>query len=240
VVDQALVAQRLASGTPEQQSEAAALVQRLRTEVIRPELRSALINALTRANSAAAERDRAARRGEALTPLYDGEYRSKLLRSIVKLKAPAAIPALAGALGTGGLAFNALADFGDVAAAAVLAAAKSQQSSTAMVHDALIALRFMVESGGKPLSVMNRNAVYQVAMTRLDDKQQDVTLLWQAIDLASAFPDATIRGKVRTLADDAAALTGRNIDASLHAQTRKRAADRAAGVPALPRRKVAG
>ena len=57
-----------------------------------------------------------------------------------------AIPALAGALGTGMRVVRALTAFGDAAALAVLQIVRSPASSKEAVDDGLVALRLMVEA----------------------------------------------------------------------------------------------
>jgi hypothetical protein len=205
-----------------------------------PELRTALIGALAREARVHVRRWEAGRRGEVLQPLEDPEFVNDIARVVAELRDPEAIPALTAALGSASVVPHALAGFGEQAAPLVLAVVLSADSWYEAVNEALIALRFMVEmSSIRPLSPGTLSEVRRAAELRLtrpgDPPGTGTTLRW-AIDLAVALDDPVLRRIVEVLATDWNAVVARGIeDAGLVDQTQKRAIDRLAGVPALPR-----
>jgi len=82
-------------------------------------------------------RDEAGRRGEIVAPLEDAEFIFRVARVVAQLKDPQAIPALAGALGTGFTVIDALVEFGAQAAPRALAVVMSPQSVKSAVDDGL-------------------------------------------------------------------------------------------------------
>jgi hypothetical protein len=150
---------------------------------------------------------------------------------------PHAIPALAGALGTGStLVRDALADFGEQAAPDVLRLVTAQDTRYDAVGDGLMALRFMVEGARtRPLSPSTRDQIRRAAMQRLTGEQYFSTL-WYAIDLAVALDDPELRRIVQAIASDRNELVARGVSApDIIALTQKRAAARLAGEPPEPR-----
>ena len=99
-----------------------------------------------------------------------------------------------------------------------------------------MALRFMVESAGtRPLSAGVREKIAQAAGQWLAARQQSILTLGAAIDLAAVLGDTDLRRILESLASDPNAVASRGIAAGSIEWIRKRAADRLAGVPPLPR-----
>ena len=187
---QSQLASKLLHGDETERSKAIEIAQHLKPANVSDELRAALFAAPATENGVHADRERAARRGEQLRALYDPEARLKAVRAVVPFHDSRAIPALAGALGTGGLAWCALADFGDQAAPAVLRVVRSPESNTSEVTDGLRALRLMIEHA--PPSSGSRGQI-RAAVRDLLTGPQEITKLWQAIDLGVALGDAELR-----------------------------------------------
>jgi hypothetical protein len=165
------------------------------------------------------------------------EIEAACLGSALDLKSPRAIPELVKTLGLG-FTFvpHQLAEFGEDAAPAVLAAVTSAESDRELVATGLMALRFMVEgAGSRPLSAGTRERIRQAAERWLDARQQSILTLGAAIDLAAALGDPGFRRILESLASDPNAVASRGIDAGSIEWIRKRATDRLAGVPPLPR-----
>lgn len=180
----------------------------------------------------------ASRRGEKPPPLVDPERLFPLVSAVAKLRDPASIPALAAALGTGFGSIRALSAFGQQAVPAILAEEASQENGTSAVNHALIALRFIVEDasarGGLPEAMVRD--LRRVAARRLAARDGSPTTLWRAIDLAWSLQDEELQQSVYALSSDASVIVERGItDPQLIEQTQRRAADRVAGVPTLPR-----
>ena len=132
-----------------------------------------------------------------------------------------------------------LAAFGESAVPAILAAESLPESGTGAVNHALIALRFIAEgaSAGSVLSERALAELRRVAARRLSNAEGSATttLRW-AIDLAWVVQDKDLRQSVEVLATDPNVVIARGItDPGLIEQTQRRAADRIAGVPPLPR-----
>ncbi len=203
-------------------------------------VRSALFTALEHEGRMHAERYRAAKRGEFLPELEDAEFIGALTRAVVELKDSRAIQGLVAALGTGAIVTNALADFGEAAAPAVIAVVTSNESVPDAVDHALITLRFMVEgSRDRPLAPATLASINRAAKQRLTGRQPFVTAIWRAIDLAMVLQDPGLSAIVKSIADSPLEIYGRGVDdPELVERTQKLAADRLAGVPALPVRKA--
>jgi len=200
------------------------------------DLRAALIEALDSANQVQATRSKAPRHGEKLQDLYDPEFQVKVARTLARLKDPRTIPVLAGALGTGGVVTDALADFGERAVPDVRRVVVSPESDTWLVNDGLEALRFMVEAGN--ISAKARKEIRSAAKMRLLSNKQNVTTLWWAIDLGAALNDPELKQIIRSPASDRKAIVARGlIDPYEIDKTQRRALDRLAGVAAFPRKR---
>ncbi len=164
------------------------------------------------------------------------EIEATCLGSALDLKSPKAIPELVKTLGLGfSMVPRQLAEFGEAAAPAVLAVVTPAEADREVVASGLLALRFMVEGAGqRPLSAGTRERIKRAAEQWLAARQQSILTLGAAIDLAAALGDPDLRRILESLASDANAVASRGIDGSIE-RIRKRAADRLAGVPPLPR-----
>jgi hypothetical protein len=228
--DQRALALQLLQGPGAERSRALEAVRALGANSTGPELRAALITLLERNN-------RAARRNEGLATVESPEFIAHVAHVVSQLEDPQAIPALAGALGTGStLVRDALADFGEGAAPAVLAVVNSSETHYNAVDEGLITLRFLVEgTGPRPLSAGTLDQIRGAARQRLTGKQY-FTTLWRAIDLAVALNDPSLRQTVQVLASDATEVSARGVtNPDLIAKTQERATQRLAGGPASPR-----
>ena len=165
------------------------------------------------------------------------EIEATCLGSALDLKSPRVIPELVKTLGLGfSIVPQQLAEFGEDAAPAVLAAVTSADSDREVVGTGLMALRFMVEGAGpRPLSAGARERITQAAEQWLAARQQSILTLGAAIDLAAVLGDPDLRRILESLASDPNAVASRGIDAGSIHWIQKRAADRLAGAPPLPR-----
>lgn len=202
------------------------------------EERGALIKALYDEALRHRRHDVASRRGEKPPPLVDPERIFPLVSAVAKLHDPGSIPALAAALGTGFGSIRALSAFGQQAVPAILAEEASQENGTSAVNHALIALRSIVEDasarGGLPEAMVGD--LRRVAARRLAARDGSPTTLWWAIDLAWSLRDKELQQSLYALSSDASVIVERGItDPQLIEQTQRRAADRVAGIPPLPR-----
>jgi hypothetical protein len=231
--DQRVLVQQLLRGNAGERSAALWNAIVLGPEKAGPELRAALI-ALLEANNKIVEEAR--RRGVATATLENPEFIAHVAHAVSQLQDPLAIPALTRALDSGStLVSDALAEFGDEAAPAVLAVVTSRGSRHDAVDLGLVTLRFMVEEiRTHPLAAGTVNQIRRAAQQRLTGKQY-FTTLWSAIDLAAALGDAELRELLEVLASDPNEVFARGVeDPDLIQRTKKRAADRLAGVP-MPR-----
>jgi hypothetical protein len=165
------------------------------------------------------------------------EIEATCLGSVLDLKSPQAIPELVKTLGLG-FTFvpRQLAEFGEDAAPAVLAVVTAAESDRVVVFTGLMALRFMIEGAApRPLSAGTRERIRQAAEQWLAARQQSILTLGAAIDLAAVLGDPGLRRILESLASDPNAVASRGIDARSIESIRKRAADRLAGIPPLPR-----
>lgn len=241
-VDQRAIAKGLLAADGADRVRALARAEAIRPADMGPELRSALIEALEREGELLARREAARQRGEAVPPLerlQDPEFILALARLVIELRDPRAIPALAGALGTGGRVTQAVVDFGEQAVPAVVAVVMSPESSPYAISDGLIALRCMVEGAGvSPLSARTLEAVRRAVEFRLTSlgrlASTGGTLRW-AVDLAVALDSPGLRRIVESLSVDPNEVIARGVtDPDLIARTQRHATERLAGVPARP------
>ncbi len=150
---------------------------------------------------------------------------------------PRAIPRLARSLGLGFSSVRrTLAGLGEQAAPAVLDVLTSERSGPGEINDALMTLRFMVETAyAGSLSDASLERIRQATEQRLAGVQR-LTTLWRAIDLAIVLEDPRLRQIVESLASDPDEVIARGVEEpDLIERTQQRAADRLAGVPARPR-----
>jgi hypothetical protein len=196
-------------------------------------LRAALITLLDRQNDIVVD---TARRGEFLADVEDPEFISQLSRLVAELHDPRAIPALSVAIYGGLAAMRGLAAFGEPAVQTVVGVVMSQDMHHDFVDHGLKTLRFMVEGNQEhPLSADALEQIRRATEQRLTGKQNLMTL-WYAIDLAAVLGDTDHRIIIQSLATDANAVAALGIsDPDLIEKTQERAAERLAGIPALPR-----
>lgn len=234
-IDQEEVARRLLTGNGSERGRALVSVLRIGRENVTPQLRSALITALEREGRLVAEILAHRARGAVVPNGENPELIAGLAKVVATFRDRRVIPALAGALGSSPQAIHALAEFGEPAAPAVFQVLENT-ASTSVEMDAMLALRFMVEGVGGPLSAGTRDRMRQVARERLTTRQESITTVRSAIDLAVALNDAELRRIVQSLASDRNAVIAlRDTDAEMITTTQRIAAERLAGVPPRPR-----
>ena len=238
-VDQSSVARQLIEAdNASQRREALQRARGVSPQKLSRELRAALIDTLDREGKSLVDGYRKRSRGEFVEYREDPEFITEVARAVAETQDPLAIPALAGVLGTGFIVIRALAAFGEKAVPTVVDVVTSQDSIHYAVDDGLIALRFMVENtASRPLSPAALAGIRRAADQHLrNGKGLNITTLWWAIDLAVALNDRGLRRSVEQLATDWNAVEATGItDIADVQQTQKRAADRLAGVPPLPR-----
>ena len=237
--NQSELARALRSGTRLEQQRAAMMSLRMNVRDVGSELASALVDALVRENSFIEEhQSNPAKRGEALSvdaPLLQHD----LAASVIRFEDTRAIPALAGALGTGMAVVEALVAFGELALPEVSGVAGDTSSAASMATDALIALRHLAESErDRASSGRSRAAAKDVAKVWLDHPKPHPSLLLRAIDVGIASGDAGVRARIRRIADDPNELIRRGVaDERTLDRLRERARAQLRGEAALPRRK---
>jgi hypothetical protein len=237
---QEAIARALVADDAMQQTRAVAEAQRIGAGQVGPELRRALIAALQQKNETYRGYARARWRGEPATAWGgdgEGHVYLALVELVVDMKHPETVDALVGALGTGLSAIRALADFGELAAPAVIGVVTDPRGAPDEVSDGLLTLRFLVEDQSiPPASLELHSAVRDAAAERLSG-EQSVGVLERAIDLAVALEDEALLGIVRALARERNEVVARGVDdPSLIERIQEHARDRLAGLPALPPR----
>lgn len=231
------LSEQLLSEDASERSAALEAVRRLGVGRASQEIRSALIKSLQQEALLHRQRYLADRRGDNLPALDDPELLIRLATAVGELRDPASIPALAAALGSGFAVIRPLAAFGERAVPAVLAVESSPDSGTSAINHALITLRFIAEGAENGLGEPTLADLRRVAARRLSNGEglATTTLRW-AIDLAWVVQDKDLRRSVEALATDPNVVMARGItDPGDVEKTQRRAADRIAGVPALPR-----
>lgn len=237
--DQRVLAGQVLSEDVEVQARALQAVAGIGRENVGPELRSALIKSLERENTTHTQHRLADQVGQKPPPLKAPEMYFEVAQAVIDLHDRAAIPALAGALGTGTSVPRALAEFGLQAVPALLDVVTDAEKYCLNVNGGLLALRFIVEQReAYPLPASLRNQIIAAARQRLATGKGlfDTTLLW-AIDLAVALKDPELQRIVESISSDRNEVIARGItDPQLIEQTQKRAHDALSGVPMRPRR----
>jgi hypothetical protein len=236
---QSSIPEQLLSANASERSSALEAARQIGFARASQDIRTALIKALQQEAVLHQQRDLAVRHSENVPPLDDPELLLRLAGAVAELKDPAAISALASALGSGFTVIRPLAAFGEQAVPAIVAIESSPNSGTDAVNHALITLRFIAEQASSVHALSDRTIaeLRRVAARRLlSGEGSATTTLWWAIDLAWAVQDRELRESVESLATDPNVVVTRGItDTGLIAQTQRRAADRVAGVPPLPR-----
>lgn len=235
VQEQRQIAQQLVGADSQKRHEALEALEAMKPEDTGPELRAALATLLEREAAAHVRAYETGRHGGAVERPEEPELIGRVTRAVARLHDPSFVPALTSTLGTGFTAVRALVDFGEVAAPSVLGAVESTASIHYQVDHGLITLRMMLEQHPK-LSPATRARIRRAAEQRLSGTQY-FTTLWRAIELAIVSGDTRLRQIVSTLASDRAAVVARGItDPEIIDLTQKRARDRLAGIPPMPRK----
>lgn len=230
-VDQETIAKRLLSEDARERHAALGAATAIDVANRGQTLRAALIALMERHTAIRAQVQQT---GGAVETFESGEFIADVQHTVAAMEDPQAIPAMARAMGMFTL-LDPLADFGELAASDVLAVVTSDASDHYAVADGLRVLRFMIEGKPKyPLSPDTIERIRQAAERRLIGPQY-FTTLWYAIDLAAVLNDPGLKATLQELATSTGSVSARGItDPKLIDQTRRRAADRLAGVPALP------
>jgi hypothetical protein len=197
-----------------------------------PELRAALIARLEQLNRQVSD---ATRLDRTVDTFIAPETLAQLSEVVAELCDPRAIPALSRATYGGRAAVRALAEFGEQALPALTGVVMAPSSHYTEIEHGLLTMRIMVERG--KLSPGALGQIRAAAKARLTGLQY-FTVVWTAIDLAAALkaPELiSILSDLATHPSESHRLGITNLEADdLVEKTQKRAADRLAGVPALP------
>lgn len=236
--DQRVLAREVLSEDVDVQARALQAIAEIARENVGPGLSGALIKALERENTKHMQHRLADRAGKNPPPLTAPELYFEVAQAVIDLRDAAAIPVLAGALGTGTAVARALAAFGLQAVPTLLEVVTAVENDPYEVNNGLLALRFIAEkSAAQPLPESVGRQVIAAARKRLaTGKGRSTTTLWNAIELAVALKDPELRRIVESIANDRNEVIARGItDPQLIDQTQKYAADALSGVPLLPR-----
>jgi hypothetical protein len=206
-------------------------ISRIGADSLNPELVLALIAELERANALEAE---TRRQGVALETRMNPESYSFLQRVVAQTNDPRTIPVLAQALGNFGLV-PFLVDYGELAAPDVLDVVTNPESDYYAVNDGLRILRMMIENQeAQALTAETLIRIRDAAEQRLTGPQY-FTTVYYAIDLAGVLADSVLTQKLELIAAYDTEVYALGIeDPDTIARIQQRAADRLAGVPALP------
>lgn len=227
IADQGAIAERIRNGSAVEKSSALASISRMGAFAANQELREALRNELTRT----IENKRRSKGLGFPTEGDDPEYVVALQDVVADTGDPRAIPLLADSLGDFNLV-GYFVDLGESAVPHVIAVVVDPTRDRYAVNDGLRILRMMIEN--KSLSVGTRQEIRAAAASRLRG-QQYYTTLWYAIDLAGVLNDPELNGILQRIADSGDEVRSRGVTIERFVdQTRQRARDRLAGVPALP------
>lgn len=230
-IDQSELARRLLTGDGSERGGALARVRQMRPENVTPQLRSALITALEQESRLLAGFLAGRARGQGVPDPGNPELIAGLAHVVAAFRDPRSIPGLAGALGSSPPAMSALAEFGELAAPAVLQVVETTTDGS-VEDDAMTTLRFIAERVGRSLTGSIRTSMCKAARERLTTPQKFVTTVWKAIDLAVAVDDAELRRVVQSLASDRNAVIALiNTEPDLIDRTQRLASERLAGIP---------
>ena len=203
-----------------------------------PELRAALRAALQTELGSLRDRTRRGALGATPQEREFPELAHPLVRAVVEARDPADIPVLARSVGTGAHARNALLAFGPATLPEIVGVVVDPESTAEERTGGLIVLRQMVDEVGlHNLSRQELSLTRDAAIEGLEGVEGEALLpLWRAIDLASVLEDPGLNAVLEGLATDASAVRRLGVsDDAVIELTMTRAADRLAGVPALPR-----
>jgi hypothetical protein len=236
-VAQAELAQRVTEGGLQVRYGAALQVLDMGPENADAVLRDALVSAFAKE----AEAMQAYRRGEA--PMPDLSTIGALATVVGEFRDPRAIESFMDVLGYGPAIARGIAAFGEPAVPYLVEAARTGMPErggefTAVVTDALIALRFLAEGVGQiPLSPSSRQELIAVARERLEPKQSSFSFLFWATDLAYVLGDPELMQVVEAMAADPSEVASRLENPSEWAveEVSAWAKARLSGEPPLPR-----
>lgn len=192
------LASAISSGTESEREQAVWQAAKLPREK-RPEvLTRALAAELERMNVIVDQRQRSARDGKNDPNAGAiGEYYGLLVQINAEARNPVTIPALVGALGTGNMAVNALAGFGEIVLPAVIPLALvDDDGDTASVSGALMTLSRLVST---KISENGRQQILNVTHNRLQRRQHELIWGW-VCELAVATGDNALRAAVEDVA----------------------------------------
>jgi hypothetical protein len=234
-VAQVELARSIAQGSSYERFAAARRVWEMGPENADPPLREALVAAFREE----AERYRTYRRGEA--PMPDVDALGTLALVIGEYRDPRALQPFTAVLGLGPAIARGLAAFGDPAVPLLVEVVRTGER-TAVVADALIALRFIAEGNGQvPLSPSSREELTTVAREGMEPKHPYSQIVW-AIDLAAVLDVPELREIVQAIAADVAEVESRleNPNEARVDRVQEWAKQRLRGVPPLPRWEAIG
>ncbi len=175
----------------------------------------ALADELGRLTRLATSRHETLRAGGTLHEDFPAEYHANLIEALSRSRRPLVIEPLAGALGTGRLAEEGIAKFGEQAIPHLVRVARLRVGSLRtgapgdtppdVVAGALNSLRRLMSSHSSSISAKGRAEVLAVAMDRLRGSQEGVVVA-SAARLAVATGDRSARQRVEQLARDASSV----------------------------------
>jgi hypothetical protein len=175
------------------------------------ELEQALANELVRLNTLGRARMELDRAGKPIPDSFPADHLREVIALVSESPRPLVLPALLGAIGTGGMVKDALVRFGDEAVPGVISVARAKvglvttgspgDTPPPEVADAINVLRELLGKTTKPVSAQSRVAILAVARDRLTGPQ-DVVVAMAACRLAVATRDQTLRARVSALAEN--------------------------------------
>lgn len=202
-VSQDSIAQLLLGNARAQQIQALQSLEGVKTDDISPTVRTAMIEVLRRENRRVGASSKETQ-GQQVAPLSEGDadFYPTIIESVIRLRDPDSVSALAGALGTGMMVVRALSAFGDDAVPDVAAVVQSPESPAHQVDDGLRVLRLVAEGrDSRPLRASTLQTIRAVAAQRLTGRQSPTTI-WNAADLAASLGDPQLLRRVESLARD--------------------------------------
>lgn len=173
------------------------------------QLDQALANELVRLNTLARARMELDRAGKPIIEDFPTDHHREVIALVTESSRALVLPALLGAIGTGGMVNEALVRFGDEAVPGVISVARARvglvttgspgDTPPPEVGDAINVLRGLSLQTTKPINAQSRMAILALARDRLTGPQ-DVVVAMAACRLAVATKDPTLRARVSTLA----------------------------------------
>jgi hypothetical protein len=184
------------------------------------ELQDAVATELLRAMKYSRERRR--RGSGASADVYSGEYIGILVELAARANDRRMIPALVSAVGTGGIASNALATYGAEAIAPLVAALRRKDIPPDEIAGVLMTLKKIAAETQK-LANSEKEQIRHVALRYLMGQQHAVVLGW-AIELGATVGEPEVMAIIERLAVDPTEIAARGIqDPTLVEMIQKRA-----------------